>query len=746
MIDYVIHTNFISFVKWRLHEALKSVQERLDIRFSETKGIASQLFILFFGALIGLSFCPLTTTANNGVPNLAKHERFTDDFNSGPTKSIGIGDEFISEELMLFQELPMVISAARQEQPINQSSVPVSIITAEDIQDSGVTNLYEILQFQAGVDMLRIDRNRYALGVRGLHEFFSDRTLTLIDGRNADSPVFGGSEFLRLPLFLEDIERVEVVRGPGGAAWGAQAFNGVINIITKDPEDVHGSMVTGTINEFGDYTSQLRWADGTDQLDWRLSLGYSEWESSDEATDATIDLIFGEALPARDFHRNTRFDSKAIYRITSNSDLSFGLGISDIEHGSFEVTGGLVSENSQLTTIRGFTRVDHMFAHGGTGYLQWFGNFAKTDWPGLQKNDSLENDVEVQYNFTLKKSHSMTIGGNVRFVRITTDQKSNDDVVFQDEPLNDEWTGLFLSDRWQATSNLLLETQVRGDYYSETHPDWSGRLTSLYSLDSESHHVIRLSSARSFRAPLAALREIENNRFPLSSFNPLLPSNLFVVSVTQPGNLDNEGIISLELGYSGQLKRSIVMNLNTYYQHYDDLIGFNVVSQTNLSPLPLSSTVFSLENIGDAESIGVEFDLTLSADFGELSLWYAYNEFVPDLDNQALRALLPAKNKAGVTGQLYLPWNCTLFLSYKYTDVTFDNPGRPENDLISDQFEISHRVDLTMTKMFFDDRIKWLIGVSDLFDETDIQIFGINNFAAHETPGRIFFSRLSLDF
>lgn len=147
-------------------------------------------------------------------------------------------DELLEMPLEKLMEVTIVVSASRQEQKITQTSVPVSIITAEDIHYSGLTNIPEILQFTPGVDMLKISRFRYAVGVRGLHDFISDRTLVLINGRSAESPLFGGSEYYTLPIFMEDIERIEVVRGPGGAALGANAFNGVVNIITKKPEDV----------------------------------------------------------------------------------------------------------------------------------------------------------------------------------------------------------------------------------------------------------------------------------------------------------------------------------------------------------------------------------------------------------------------------------------------------------------------------------------------------------------------------
>jgi iron complex outermembrane receptor protein len=170
-------------------------------------------------------------------------------------------DNLYDMSLEQLMEIPVVVSAARQPQKITVSSVPISIITAEDIHYGGMTNLADILQFAPGIDVLPLSRIRSAVGVRGLHDFIADRTLTLINGRAADSMIFGGSEFYRLPLLIEDIERIEIVRGPGGAAWGANAFTGIINIITKKP----GWLLSSTVTEFGDTYNHIRWMDKKDR-------------------------------------------------------------------------------------------------------------------------------------------------------------------------------------------------------------------------------------------------------------------------------------------------------------------------------------------------------------------------------------------------------------------------------------------------------------------------------------------------
>lgn len=191
-------------------------------------------------------------------------------------------NDFLNMSLEELMEVK-VTTASRQPQRTNFTSAPVSVITQEDIHYSGATNIYEILQYAPGIDAIQIDRNTYALGIRGLHEGFSDRTLTLINGRPADNIVFGGSEFLRMPVLIHDIERIEVVRGPGGAAWGANAFNGVINIITKQPKDTLGVRGYTQWNHFGDNTHQLSMGDQHNALTWRMSLGLEKQDSSSAA-------------------------------------------------------------------------------------------------------------------------------------------------------------------------------------------------------------------------------------------------------------------------------------------------------------------------------------------------------------------------------------------------------------------------------------------------------------------------------
>ncbi len=144
------------------------------------------------------------------------------------------------EELM---DLP-ITSVAKKVQKWSDAAAAVFVMTREDIQRSGVTSLPEALRLAPGVDVARLDANKWAIAIRGLNRLFTDKLLVLMDGRSVYTPLFAGVYWDVQDPLLEDIERIEVIRGPGAALWGANAVNGVINIITKHAKETQGGLVT----------------------------------------------------------------------------------------------------------------------------------------------------------------------------------------------------------------------------------------------------------------------------------------------------------------------------------------------------------------------------------------------------------------------------------------------------------------------------------------------------------------------
>ena len=143
------------------------------------------------------------------------------------------------EELMNIR----VTSASRNPQTLHDSAAAVSVLTAEDIARSGANSIPELLRRVIGLNVGRINGTTWAVSARGFNWQFANKMLVLIDGRTVYDPFFSGVFWDIQDTMLEDIDRIEIIRGPGGSLWGANAVNGVINIITKPAGETQGGLL-----------------------------------------------------------------------------------------------------------------------------------------------------------------------------------------------------------------------------------------------------------------------------------------------------------------------------------------------------------------------------------------------------------------------------------------------------------------------------------------------------------------------
>ena len=175
------------------------------------------------------------------------------------------------EDLMNVQ----ITSVSKKEQKLSQVAAAVFVISQEDIRRSGATKIPDLLRMVPGLDVAQINANTWAVSARGFNLQFANKLLVLIDGRAVYTPLFGGVNWDTLDVPLEDIDRIEVIRGPGGAVWGANAVNGVINIITKKAAGTRGALVVAgggnTDQEFG--TAQYG-GDANKKFDYRVFAKY----------------------------------------------------------------------------------------------------------------------------------------------------------------------------------------------------------------------------------------------------------------------------------------------------------------------------------------------------------------------------------------------------------------------------------------------------------------------------------------
>src|SRR5260221_6096297 len=151
--------------------------------------------------------------------------------NSGAQQQKNVADvaTLSMEGLMNLQ----VTSVSKRRQTVADAAAAVLVITQEDIRRSGAASIPEALRLAPGLQVARIDENKWAIAARGFTGRFDTKLLVLIDGRSVYTPLFSGVYWNVQDVMLEDVDRIEVIRGPGATLWGANAVNGVINIITK---------------------------------------------------------------------------------------------------------------------------------------------------------------------------------------------------------------------------------------------------------------------------------------------------------------------------------------------------------------------------------------------------------------------------------------------------------------------------------------------------------------------------------
>jgi iron complex outermembrane receptor protein len=166
-----------------------------------------------------------------------------------------------------------IVTASKGTQSPVDAPNSTSIITEQDIRLSGITKIPELLRRLAGVDIMEVTGGQTEVSIRGFNQRLSNKTLVLVDGRSVYVDLLGATIWQSLSIGVEDLQRIEVVRGPGSALYGADAFNGVINLITKKPGEGKNGIVGGYGTQGATHGSL--WASGREnEFAWRLAAGY----------------------------------------------------------------------------------------------------------------------------------------------------------------------------------------------------------------------------------------------------------------------------------------------------------------------------------------------------------------------------------------------------------------------------------------------------------------------------------------
>ncbi len=506
-----------------------------------------------------------------------------------------------------------ITTVSRKSESLKNAPAAVFVISQEDIRRSSANSIPELLRMAPGLSVARIDANKWSVTSRGYSGRFADDLLVMIDGRTVYSPLFAGTFWETLDLPLEDIDRIEVIRGPSGTIWGANAANGAIHIITKRARDTQGTLITsgGGSEERGFATVRHGGKIG-ENLHFRL---YSKGFTRDNSFSPS---------GANDSWRMGTVGFRADWDINSNNTVTF----------QGQYYGGKAGQNTIFINPQepetATTRIEDANLSGGHALLRWQrttginSNYALQAYYDRTRRDELSFqesrqtvDVDFQHRFPLTTLFRQDIvwGGGYRW---TTDHLGINLPIFFDPTRRDLQTGNVFAqsdiplvvDRLKLTAGLkyLDNTYAHGNFLPNARLLWTP----------DSNQSIWASATRSIRLP---------SRFEHDGNQIMKDGAEFIRRVSNP-HLTSETLWGFETGY----KRKITSDLSV------DIAGFFNDYSHSTSELEIAPATIQITDQRHTQIYGFEV-------FGE---WRALSRlrFMPSYSHLQVKNRVPAGQEA----------------------------------------------------------------------------------------------------
>ena len=487
--------------------------------------------------------------------------------------------------LILKEENESISRGLGKEQPISQAPSNVYVITDEDIRHSGATDIPTILRRIPGMEVMQMSGADFNVSVRGNNQTAANKLLVLVDGRPIYEYAFGSVFWSMLPVTLPEIKKIEVMKGPSAAIYGFNAFDGVVNIITKSPQEMkantNGTLVQFGGGEFGTIRSTAIQAGTHGDFGYRLSLGHDQnqqWNNRDAL-----------ALRSNKFNLQTEYALKDSSKIVLSGGLvdsnRFDGQIFDVTRESSTISNGYVNaayERPNFFIRTSWTRWDETRLELLNPSI--LNNFAAiTDRNGNIKQ-TIRHDVYttwIQHALDLAATNRFTYGANYFHNAVSH-------VNVLDGAATENRMGLYVQDEWKATKELTFVAGLRWDLHSEVNSTYSPRLVLIYKPHED--HSFRVSTSIAYRPPnmVESRSDVRQTIIPFA----------FTASLVGSKNLVPEKIVSYEAGYQGWYwKHRVRVRADAFFNHLSNFIGGATTSDPN---------VFTYGNLGQADIYGAE--------------------------------------------------------------------------------------------------------------------------------------------
>lgn len=572
-------------------EVLKSTQEtrRTWARLAKP--------ILLLAAVLGFCiWCPAATAADT----------------DGLDELIGLSlDELLNVE---------ITSVSKRAEKKSAAAAAIFVLTNEDIRRSGATTIPDALRLVPGVNVAQIDSSKWSVTARGSAERFSTKLLVLIDGRSVYTPFFSGVYWEAKDVMLEDVERIEVIRGPGGTLWGANAVNGVINIITKRAEDTQGGLLSlgggneeqgfgalrygGRVGELGYYRAYGKFFNrdgGGAFVENQFTLGTGgnggdEWRMGQGGFRVDLDLSDRDTLTVQgDVYKN---------RSSVTHDLVFFSG----------VPVRRINSTTDYTGWNVLGRWNRTLSETSDLQLQFYYDYYHTD--DITVNEQRNTlDLDFQHRIEFGERHEFIYGSDIR-VTLDDFEITQTESLTPDRDTNSLFS-VFIQDRITIIDSLKLTlgTKLEHNSFSGFEYQPSARIA----WTPNDRHTLWAAVSRAVRTPTRAEQDLRLNFFT-SADTP----GAFVV-VFGNKDFDSEKLLSYELGYRVALTDRLALDFAGFYNDYDNL-RFGALGVPFIESVPPPDhTVIPVVLVNEASAKTWGFEIT--ADYQAKPWWFIQASF-----------------------------------------------------------------------------------------------------------------------
>jgi len=499
----------------------------------------------------------------------------------------------------LMQMNVTVTSVSKKPQKLHQTASAVYVITQEDIRRTGAVNLMEALRIAPGVQVSKINQNKYAVSIRGFNRGTgSDKLLVLMDGRSVYSPADSGVFWLATDTMLEDIDRIEVIRGPGAALWGSNAVAGVINIITKSAQETQDNLLSaGAGTEERGFGSYRYGAKIGDDFFYRVYGKYRDRDGGEllSGADAFDKKELGQIGFRGDGQLTTR-DHLTVQGDTYylDSELNFKNRFVSIGDGSLEFKDNLVQRGSNV-----LARWTRELENSSAFKLQiYYDRFERKSQVPI--NNTVEKaDLDFQYDFMLGERQNLSWGFNYQYQGYNFEDTNIISVSENSAHL----LGVFIHDEISLIPdklNLILGSKFEYNEFSGF--EFQPNIRTVWT--PHQNHTLWTGFSRAVRIPNVREEVATVNRavIPQAGLDILLREE-------NDGSTNAEELLAVEMGYRFKYQSKFYFDLTSYYFKYNDLIEVlegNIFSETSPSPAHLVlPTKFSNALKGDVYGVEV---------------------------------------------------------------------------------------------------------------------------------------------